>query len=34
MLAEQEAMVKRLSDFREKHKGKKSESVAVLHASG
>jgi len=29
MLAEQEAMVKRLSDFREKHKGKKSESVAV-----
>ena len=30
MLAEQEAMVKKLSDFREKHKGKKSESVAAL----
>ena len=30
MLAEQEAMVKKLSDFREKHKGEKSESVAAL----
>jgi len=28
--AEREAMVKKLSDFREKHKGKKSESVAAL----
>jgi hypothetical protein len=30
MLAEQEVMVKKLSDFKEKHKGKKSESVAAL----
>ena len=30
MLAEQEAMVKKLSDFKEKHKGEKSESVALL----
>jgi DNA-binding phage protein len=30
MLAEQQAMVKKLSDFKEKHKGEKSESVAAL----
>ena len=30
MLAEQEAMVKKISDFKEKHKGEKSESVAAL----
>jgi esterase/lipase superfamily enzyme len=30
MLAEQEAMVKKLSGFKEKHKGEKSESVAAL----
>jgi len=30
MLAEQEVMVKKLSDFKEKHKGEKSESVAAL----
>jgi hypothetical protein len=30
MLAEHEAMVKNLSDFKEKHKGEKSESVAAL----
>jgi hypothetical protein len=30
MLAEQRAMVKKLSDFKEKHKGEKSESVAAL----
>jgi esterase/lipase superfamily enzyme len=30
MLAEQQAMVKKLSDFKEKHKGEKPESVAVL----
>jgi len=30
MLAGREVMVKRLSDFKEKHKGEKSESVAAL----
>jgi hypothetical protein len=30
MLAEQEAIVKKLSAFKEKHKGEKSESVAAL----
>src|SRR5215469_5246373 len=30
MLADQEAMIKKLSDFKEKHKANKSESVAVL----
>jgi DNA-binding phage protein len=30
MLAEQQAMVKKLSDFKEKHMGEKSESVAAL----
>jgi hypothetical protein len=30
MLAEQEVMVKRLSDFKEKHKAKKFESIAGL----
>jgi hypothetical protein len=30
MLAEQEAIVKKLSDFKEKHKEEKSESVAAL----
>ena len=30
MLAEQEALVKKISDFKEKHKGDKWESVAAL----
>jgi hypothetical protein len=30
MIAEHEVMVKKLSDFRERHKAKKSESIAVL----
>lgn len=30
LLAEQEAMVKNLSDFKEKHKAKKCESIAAL----
>jgi hypothetical protein len=30
MLAGREVMVKKLSDFKEKHKGEKAESVAVL----
>jgi DNA-binding phage protein len=30
MLAGREVMVKKLSDFKEKHKGEKSESVAAL----
>ena len=30
MLAGREAMVKKLSDFKERHKGKQSESIAVL----
>jgi hypothetical protein len=30
MLAGREVMVKKLSDFKEKHKGVKSESVAAL----
>jgi esterase/lipase superfamily enzyme len=30
MLAQQEAMVKKLSDFKEKHKTNKTESIAVL----
>jgi hypothetical protein len=32
MLAEQEVLIKRLSDFRERHKAKKSESIAALLA--
>ena len=30
MLAGREVMVKKLSDFKEKHKGEKSESIAAL----
>ena len=30
MLAEHEVMVKKLSDFRERHKAKESESIAAL----
>jgi hypothetical protein len=30
MLAEQEVMIKKLSEFKEKHKAKKSESIAAV----